>query len=64
MAHECLTDGAIDPSDIDTVMSAFKAKSENPLKNLQGKSKFTKDILLLEPINLPITWLIGEPMEA
>ena len=27
MVHECLTDGGIDPSDIDTVMSAFKAKS-------------------------------------
>ena len=27
MVHECLTDGGIDPSDIDMVMSAFKAKS-------------------------------------
>ena len=26
MAHECLSDGGIDPSDINNVMSAFKAK--------------------------------------
>ena len=28
--HECLTNGGIDPSDIDMVMSAFKAKSGKP----------------------------------
>ena len=27
MVHECLTDGGIDPSDIDIVMSVFKAKT-------------------------------------
>ena len=27
MVHDCLTNGEIDPSDIDNVMSAFKAKS-------------------------------------
>ena len=30
MVHECLTDGGIDLSDIDTVMSAFDAKSGKP----------------------------------
>ena len=64
MVHECLTDGGIDPSDIDTVMSAFKSKSGKLLKILQGKSKLTKDLSLLEPITPPITWLIWEPMEA
>ena len=42
----------------------LKPRVENPLKILQGKSKSTKDMSLLEPINPPITWLIGEPMEA
>ena len=64
MVHDCLTDGGVDPSEIDTVMSAFKAKSGKPPQDLQGKSKFTKDMLLLESINPPITWLIGEPMEV
>ena len=62
MVHECLTDGGI--ADINMVMSDFKAKSGNSLKILPGKLKFTKDMSLLEPINLPITWLIGESMEA
>ena len=39
MVHECLTDGGIDPSDIDTVMSAFKAKSG---KSSQESSRKTK----------------------
>ena len=30
MVHECLTYGGIDPLDIGTVMSAFKAKSLKP----------------------------------
>ena len=64
MVHECLTDGGIDPSDIDSHVSFLKPRVENPLKTLQGKSKFTKDMSLLEPINPPITWLIGEPMEV
>ena len=66
MVHYCLTDGGIDPSDIDTVMSAFRAKSGKPPKFLQGKSKFTKDISSLEPSpsNPLVTWLIGEPMEV
>ena len=45
MVHECLTDGGIDPSDIDNVMSAFKANSG---KSPQ-QSKFTKDLSLLGP---------------
>ena len=32
---------------------------EDPLEILHGKSKFTKDISLLEPISPLITWLIG-----
>ena len=64
MVHKSLTDGGIDPSDIDMVMSASKAKSGNPLQILPGKSKFTIDMSLLEPINPPITWLIGEQVEA
>ena len=30
MVHECLSDGGMDPSDIDNVMSAFMAKARNP----------------------------------
>ena len=39
MAHECLTDGGIDPSDIDTVMSAFKAKRGTPCQDSSRKIK-------------------------
>ena len=30
MVHECLSDGGMDPSDINSVMSAFKTKAGNP----------------------------------
>ena len=30
MVHECLSDGGMDPSDTNNVMSAFKAKAGNP----------------------------------
>ena len=39
MVHECLTDGDIDPSDIGTVMSAFKAKSGKPSQDSPRKIK-------------------------
>ena len=39
MVHECLTDGGIDLSDIDTVMSAFKAKSGKPPQDSSRKIK-------------------------
>ena len=29
MVHECLSDGGMDPSDINSVMSDFKAKTGN-----------------------------------
>ena len=61
---ECLTDGGIDPSDIDTVMSAFKAKSGKSSQYSSRNIKVHQDMSLLEPINPPITWLIGETMEA
>ena len=60
MVHECLTDGGIDPSDIDNVMSAFKAKSGKSPQESSRKLKFPKDMYLLETINPPITLLIGE----
>ena len=39
MVHECLTDGGIDPSDIDNVMSAFKAKSGKSSQESSRKIK-------------------------
>ena len=39
MVHECLTDGGIDPSDIDTVMSAFKPRSGKPSQDSPRKIK-------------------------
>ena len=39
MVHECLTDGGIDPSDIDTVMSALKAKSGKSSQQSSRKIK-------------------------
>ena len=39
MVHECLTDSEIDPSDIDTVMSAFKAKSGKSSQDSSRKIK-------------------------
>ena len=64
MVHECLTDGGIDQSDINALMSTFNAKVENPCRILQGRSKLTKDMSLLDPTNPPIACLIGEPMEV
>ena len=42
MVHECLTDGGIDPSDIDDVVSAFKAKSGKSLQESSRKIKIHK----------------------
>ena len=39
MVCECLTDGGIDQSDIDTVMSAFKAKSGKSSQDSSRKIK-------------------------
>ena len=64
MVHECLSDGGMDPSAINNVMPAFKARLETHLKSYQEKSTPIKDMFLLELINLPTTWLIGEPVEA
>ena len=41
-----------------------RPRLETHLKNHQEKSTPIKDLVLLEQINLPTTWLIGEPMEA
>ena len=60
MVHECLSDGGMDPSDISNAMSAFKAKTGNPPQDSSRKSIPIKDMSLLELINLPMTWLIGE----
>ena len=55
MVHECLTECGKDPSDIHNVMSVFNAKGGiSYLKIPQEKFKFTKDMSLPEPINLPI----------
>ena len=37
MVHECLSDGGMDPSDINNVMSAFEAKTENPPQDSSRK---------------------------
>ena len=37
MVHECLSDGGMDPSDINNAMSAFKAKARNPPKESSRK---------------------------
>ena len=42
MVHECSTDGGIDPSDIDNVMSAFKANSGKSPQQFSRKIKVHK----------------------
>ena len=37
MVHECLSDGGMDPSDINNVMSDFKAKAGNPPQETSRK---------------------------
>ena len=37
MVHECLSDGGMDPSDINNVMSAFKAKTGHPPQETSRK---------------------------
>ena len=37
MVHECLSDGGMDPSDINNVMSAFKTKVGNPRQESSRK---------------------------
>ena len=64
MVHECLSDGGMDPSDINIVMSAFKAKAGNPPQDSSRKINTHQRYILLGQINLPTTWLIWEPMEA
>ena len=39
MVHECLADAGVDPSEIDTLMSAFKAKSRKSLQEFSRKIK-------------------------
>ena len=39
MVHECLTDGGIDPSNIDTVISASKAKNGTSSQDSSTKIK-------------------------
>ena len=53
--------GGMDPSDINNVMSAFKAKAGNPPQESSRKSTPIKDMFLVEQINLPAIWLIGRP---
>ena len=64
MVPECVSDGGMDPSDLSNVMSAFKAKAGTPPQETSRKSAPIKDMFLLEQINLPTIWLIGELMEA
>ena len=52
MVHECQSDGGMDPSDINNVMSAFKAKAGNPPHEHKEKSIPIKDMFLLGQINL------------
>ena len=42
--HECLSEGGVDPSDINNVMSAFKAKAGNPAQEASRKSMPNKDM--------------------
>ena len=46
------------------VMSAFKEKTGNPPQDSSRKINSHQRYGFVELINLPITWLIGEPMEA
>ena len=64
MVHECLSDGRMDPSDISNVMSFFKAKTGNPPQDSSRKTNTYERCVLLELINLPTTWLTGEPIVA
>ena len=64
MVYMCFTDGEIDPSDIHTAMSDFKAKSGKPSQDSPRKIKVHQKYVFARPTNPPITWLIGEPMEV
>ena len=64
MAHECLSGGGMDPSDINNVTSAFQAKTGNPPQDSSRKINAHQKMFLLELINLPTIWLIGKPIEA
>ena len=64
MVHECLPDGGMDSSDINNVISAFKAKTGNPPQESSRKINTHQRDVLLGLIILPTTWLIGESMEA
>ena len=64
MVHECLSDGGMDPSDINNVMSVFNSKAGNPPQKSSRKINTHRRLVLLQQINLPTTWLIGESMEA
>ena len=37
MVHECLSDGGMDPSDINNVMSVFKSKAGKPPQQTSRK---------------------------
>ena len=49
---------------INDIISGFKTKIGNPPQESSKNSTPIKDMYFLEQINLPTTWLIGEPMEA
>ena len=55
IVHECLSDGGMDPSDNNNVMSAFKAMAGNPPQESPRKIKPIKDMIFLEGSNLPNT---------
>ena len=54
MVHECLTECATDPPDIHNVMSVFNVKGGISSQDSPKKFKFTKDVSLPDPTNLPI----------
>ena len=53
MVHECLADGRIDPSEIDTVMSAFKAKSGKSSQDSSRKIKVHQRYVFAKGNQLP-----------
>ena len=56
MVHECISNGRMDPSDINNVMSTFKAKAGNPPQESSSKINTHQRDVFARQINLPTTW--------
>ena len=51
MVHECLFDGGIDPSDMNNIMSTFKAKAGNPPQEASRKINTRQRHVFVKQIN-------------